>query len=102
MYTIDALSKSIGAYLQPHQVKKVRRAYQFGARAHAGQKRASGEAYIHHPLAVARILGEMHMDHQTLMAAMIILSASARLVCLIVPPSALRNCTGGCRPRLAS
>ena len=71
MYTIDALSKSIGAYLQPHQVQKVRRAYQFGARAHAGQKRASGEAYIHHPLAVARILGEMHMDHQTLMAAML-------------------------------
>ena len=71
MLTIDELSKGIGAYLQPDQVEKVRRAYQFGARAHQGQKRASGEAYIHHPLAVARILGEMHMDHQTLMAAML-------------------------------
>ena len=71
MLTINELSKTIGTYLQPDQVEKVRRAYQFGARAHEGQKRASGEAYIHHPLAVARILGDMHMDHQTLMAAML-------------------------------
>lgn len=71
MYTINDLSKLIGTYLQPEQVAKVQRAYQFGAKAHEGQKRMSGEPYIHHPLEVARILGEMHMDHQTIMAAIL-------------------------------
>jgi GTP diphosphokinase / guanosine-3',5'-bis(diphosphate) 3'-diphosphatase len=69
--TINELSKLIGTYLQPDQVEKVQLAYQFSAKAHDGQKRISGEPYIHHPLEVARILGEMHMDHQTLMAAIL-------------------------------
>jgi GTP diphosphokinase / guanosine-3',5'-bis(diphosphate) 3'-diphosphatase len=69
--TINDLSKLIGTYLQPEQVAKVQRAYQFSAKAHEGQKRKSGEPYIHHPLEVAYILGEMHMDHQTLMAAIL-------------------------------
>ena len=71
MHTINDLSKLIGTYLQPEQVQKVQRAYQFGAKAHEGQKRKSGEPYIHHPIEVAYILGEMHMDHQTLMAAIL-------------------------------
>ncbi len=71
MLTINDLSKLIGTYLQPDQVRKVQHAYQFSAKAHEGQKRISGEPYIHHPLEVARILGEMHMDHQTLMAAIL-------------------------------
>lgn len=71
MLTINDLNKLIGTYLQPDQVEKVQNAYQFSAKAHEGQKRVSGEPYIHHPLEVARILGEMHMDHQTLMAAML-------------------------------
>lgn len=71
MLTINDLSKLIGTYLQPDQVDKVQRAYHFSAKAHEGQKRKSGEAYIHHPLEVARILGEMHMDHQTLIAAIL-------------------------------
>ena len=71
MYTINDLSKLIGTYLQPDQVFKVQRAYHFSAKAHEGQKRVSGEPYIHHPLEVARILGEMHMDHQTIMAAIL-------------------------------
>ncbi len=71
MQTINDLSKLIGTYLQPEQVQKVQRAYQFSAKAHEGQKRKSGEPYIHHPLEVAYILGEMHMDHQTIMAAIL-------------------------------
>ena len=69
--TITELEKTIKRYLRPDEVGKVRRAYEFGALAHAGQIRKSGEPYIHHPLAVARILGEMHMDHQTLVAAIL-------------------------------
>ncbi len=71
MLTINDLSKLIGTYLQADQVEKVQRAYYFSAKAHEGQKRKSGEPYIHHPLEVAYILGEMHMDHQTLMAAIL-------------------------------
>jgi RelA/SpoT family (p)ppGpp synthetase len=69
--TINDLSKLIGTYLQADQVEKVQRAYHFSAKAHEGQKRKSGEPYIHHPLEVAYILGEMHMDHQTLIAAIL-------------------------------
>jgi len=69
--TINDLSKLIGTYLQADQVEKIQRAYRFSAKAHEGQKRKSGEPYIHHPLEVAYILGEMHMDHQALMAAIL-------------------------------
>ena len=71
MLTINELSKTIGTYLQPEQVNKVQLAYQFSAEAHEGQKRVSGEPYIHHPLEVAYILGDMRMDYQTLVAAIL-------------------------------
>lgn len=71
MYTIDDLEKLISSYLETDEVMKVRRAYEFSAKAHAGQHRVSGEAYIHHPLEVAHILADMHMDHQTLIAAIL-------------------------------
>ncbi|HTT07693.1 MAG TPA: bifunctional (p)ppGpp synthetase/guanosine-3',5'-bis(diphosphate) 3'-pyrophosphohydrolase [Gammaproteobacteria bacterium] len=58
-------------YLKPRQLESLIRAYEFGARAHDGQRRASGEPYIHHPIAVAIILADMHMDHETLVAAML-------------------------------
>ena len=71
MTTITELEKRVGNYLAPDEVAKVRRAYEFGAVAHEGQRRLSGEPYIHHPLEVARILGDLYMDHQTLMAAIL-------------------------------
>ena len=43
-------------------VELIRRAYLFSARHHRGQKRASGEPYLVHPLAVADILAEMRLD----------------------------------------
>jgi len=71
MLTISELSKTIGTYLQPEQVNKIQLAYQFSAEAHEGQKRKSGEPYIYHPLEVAYILGDMRMDYQTLVAAIL-------------------------------
>ncbi|MDR9432638.1 MAG: bifunctional GTP diphosphokinase/guanosine-3',5'-bis pyrophosphate 3'-pyrophosphohydrolase [Spiribacter sp.] len=58
-------------YLDPHQVQKVYKAYQFGAAAHEGQRRLSGEPYITHPLAVARTLAEMGLDAESLCAAIL-------------------------------
>ena len=68
---IDDLLRRTRAYLTAEQIKDVRRAYRFGAEAHEGQTRQSGEPYIQHPLAVAGILADMHMDHETLVAAML-------------------------------
>ncbi len=71
MFQIDDLCALAQTYLQPEQVEEIRRAHELGAKAHEGQVRRSGEAYIYHPLAVAGILAEMRMDHQTLVAAML-------------------------------
>jgi len=68
---IDDLCRRTRAYLSTDQIKDLRRAYRFGADAHEGQTRQSGEPYIQHPLAVAGILADMHMDHETLVAAML-------------------------------
>ncbi|WP_339897365.1 bifunctional GTP diphosphokinase/guanosine-3',5'-bis pyrophosphate 3'-pyrophosphohydrolase [uncultured Gilvimarinus sp.] len=71
MLTIEALSHRLSSYLEPSQIDQVKRAYYYAEQAHDGQMRRSGEAYITHPLAVADILSGMHMDHQSLMAAML-------------------------------
>lgn len=71
MQTIEALSHRLSSYLETPQINLVKRAYYYAEQAHDGQKRRSGEAYITHPLAVADILAQMHMDHQSLMAAML-------------------------------
>lgn len=68
---ISDLCALIETYLPLAEVKEVYRAYLFSAEAHEGQKRLSGEPYIHHPLAVAYILAEMRMDVQTLCAAIL-------------------------------
>ncbi|TDG15709.1 bifunctional GTP diphosphokinase/guanosine-3',5'-bis pyrophosphate 3'-pyrophosphohydrolase [Seongchinamella unica] len=68
---IDALTHTLQSYLTPEQSNSVRRAYYFAEQAHHGQLRRSGEPYVTHPLAVAIILADMHMDHQSLVAAML-------------------------------
>jgi len=70
-FLIRDLCSSLESYLSPEQVSEVYRAYLFGAEAHQGQSRLSGEPYIHHPVAVARILAGMCMDHQCVMAAIL-------------------------------
>lgn len=68
---INTLSDTLQSYLSPPQVNQVKRAYYYAEQAHEGQRRRSGEPYVTHPLAVANILADMHMDHQSLMAAML-------------------------------
>ncbi|MEH6625537.1 MAG: RelA/SpoT family protein [Motiliproteus sp.] len=71
MPTIYDLSERLSDYLESSQINQVRRAYYYAEQAHDGQRRKSGEPYVTHPLAVASILAEMNMDHQSLMAAML-------------------------------
>ncbi|MCP5146170.1 MAG: bifunctional (p)ppGpp synthetase/guanosine-3',5'-bis(diphosphate) 3'-pyrophosphohydrolase [Gammaproteobacteria bacterium] len=68
---IDDLCEQVGTYLPATAVANLRRAFDFGAVAHEGQQRASGEPYIQHPLQVASILADMHMDQDTLIAALL-------------------------------
>ncbi|GHC22759.1 guanosine-3',5'-bis(diphosphate) 3'-pyrophosphohydrolase [Kushneria pakistanensis] len=71
MFTIDDLSDRLDGYLTVDEIAQVRRAFYYAEQAHDGQHRRSGEPYVTHPLAVANILANMHMDYQSLMAAML-------------------------------
>ncbi len=68
---ISQLLEKLEAYLPPAQVERVRDAYEFGAERHRGQKRMSGEPYITHPVAVADILADLHLDADTIAAAIL-------------------------------
>ena len=70
-YLVSDFCDYLASYLPADQIKACYHAYLFGAEAHEGQKRKSGEPYIYHPLAVARILAEMRMDYQCLIAALL-------------------------------
>jgi len=65
------LRREITAYLEPDKVAEIERAYAYGAAAHKGQVRKSGEPYISHPLQAARILAQMRLDPSTIMAAIL-------------------------------
>ena len=71
MYLFEGLKNQISAYLPSEQVALVQQAYVVARDAHAPQTRSSGEPYITHPVAVSSILADMHMDHETLMAALL-------------------------------
>ena len=71
MYLFEGLKESASGYLEPEQVELLKQAYQVARDAHEGQMRTSGEPYITHPVAVARILADMRLDHETLMAALL-------------------------------
>ena len=65
------LLETLGTYLPGEQIKTIMQAYEFGAAAHEGQTRKSGEAYITHPVAVAQELADMHLDAQAIKAAIL-------------------------------
>lgn len=67
---IQALMRTLAGYLDEEPLNVIERAYETARVAHATQYRKSGEAYITHPVAVARILAEMRLDYQTIAAAL--------------------------------
>lgn len=69
--TVEALATELSSYLDTNRINQVRRAYYYAEQAHEGQMRKSGDRYITHPLAVAGILANLRLDHQSLMAAML-------------------------------
>jgi len=68
---LPQLLETLEAYMPRDGIDMVVKAYEFGARAHDGQTRASGEPYIQHPVAVAQILADMRLDGETITAAIL-------------------------------
>ena len=71
MADINLLVEEASAYLKPRDVEHVREAIEFSRAAHQGQTRQSGDPYISHPIAVARILATLRLDVQALIAALL-------------------------------
>ena len=65
------LIETLETYLPREHIDQVIAAYEFGASAHQGQKRLSGEAFISHPVAVAQTLADMRLDAQAITAAIL-------------------------------
>ena len=70
-FLISDLCSIVEDYMNEDQVREVYQAYLYGAQAHDGQYRKTGEPYIYHPISVARILAEMHMDSKSICAAIL-------------------------------
>lgn len=67
----EQLKGKLATYLKPEDVGRVEAAYHFSADAHEGQFRISGDPYISHPVAVASIVADWHLDPQALIAALL-------------------------------
>jgi GTP pyrophosphokinase len=61
----------IAEHLPPRERELVQKAYERAVEAHAGQRRLSGEDYVEHPLQVATVLADLHLDAPTLAAALL-------------------------------
>jgi guanosine-3',5'-bis(diphosphate) 3'-pyrophosphohydrolase len=71
VYLFEPLKELSATYLSEVQIDLLKHAYIVARDAHDGQMRSSGDPYITHPVAVAINLAQMHLDHETLMAALL-------------------------------
>lgn len=69
--SLDGLIEKASVYLKKRHLKQIKAAFEFGAEAHKGQMRKTGGAYIWHPVAVAEILADIQLDHESLIAAIL-------------------------------
>ncbi len=71
MTDLELLLELVKSYNPDMNTERIERAYRVAERAHAGQTRASGEPYVTHPLATARILADLYMDEDTIVAGLL-------------------------------
>ncbi len=69
--SITKLSLSLSEYLDDKQLEQVKKAFFYASNAHSGQFRSSGDPYVSHPIAVAKILADFKMDGDCLTAAIL-------------------------------
>src|SRR5579875_2189724 len=68
---LDTLIRHVQAYNPQADAALVRRAYEYSARMHRGQKRRSGEPYVTHPLNVALIIAELRLDMPSIVTGLL-------------------------------
>ena len=71
MIGVTGLLEIVRKYNSKVDIDRIRRAYDYGKKAHKGQWRESGEAYFNHPVAVAQILAELRLDDATIVTALL-------------------------------
>ena len=69
--TLDMILDKVHSYQADADLAKIKKAYAYAEKAHRGQVRISGDAYIIHPLNVAYILTGLHLDDETICAALL-------------------------------
>src|SRR5881409_1117436 len=68
---IDELIADVSAYNQEVDRDLIKRAFLFAADAHEGQQRCSGEDFVLHPWGAAKICAQLHLDNETIAAALL-------------------------------
>ncbi|HAA95807.1 MAG TPA: (p)ppGpp synthetase [Dehalococcoidia bacterium] len=71
MKSATTLIERVGTYLPEDVTRTVGQAYEYANRCHEGQMRKSGEPYIAHPLETALFLAGLHLDSNTIVAALL-------------------------------
>ncbi len=74
LWRADGLGELMGkleSYLPESELPGILDAYEAASSAHDGQQRLSGDDYISHPIAVARILADLHLDPGSIKAALL-------------------------------
>ncbi|HHN65677.1 MAG TPA: bifunctional (p)ppGpp synthetase/guanosine-3',5'-bis(diphosphate) 3'-pyrophosphohydrolase [Nitrospirae bacterium] len=71
LLTLDELTSKVQEYLPDADVSLLRKAYYFSHEAHCSQKRIEGTPYIDHPLSVASMLADMHLDLTSIIAGLL-------------------------------
>ena len=67
----SALTLRLKQYLKPHDIETIWHGYRFAYKAHDGVVRKTGEPYITHPVSVACVLADLHLDVPTILAALL-------------------------------
>ena len=67
----EALEASIRTYNPNADFDKIRRAFAYARDKHIHQRRKDGSPYITHPLAVAQVVSDLHLDSESIMAALL-------------------------------
>jgi GTP pyrophosphokinase len=68
---LEELIAQVTAYNPDADRELIAHAFEFATRAHDGQERRSGEAFIHHPFGAAKICAELRLDDETIAAALL-------------------------------
>lgn len=68
---INDIIEEVSAYIPDADTRIIEKAYVFSARVHQGQTRLSGEPYLNHPIEVAHIVAQMHLDVTSVVAALL-------------------------------